>query len=119
MTAASAAARRLVNTSSSITGEPSGPVSGTRQFGYSSMVPGWFCDLPVADRVGQRHAEQPGRRPGQVAVQGLDRLLDLGVVLQGTPGPEIVQPGLRSASSTASSSFRVRVRMPSQSRSRT
>ncbi len=37
---ASVAARRSVNTSSSITGLPSGPVSGTRQLGYSSVVPG-------------------------------------------------------------------------------
>ena len=33
---------RDANTSSSSIGAPSGPVSGTRQFGYSSIVPGWF-----------------------------------------------------------------------------
>ncbi len=33
---------RSVNTSSSSIGVPSGLVSGTRQFGYSSTVPGWF-----------------------------------------------------------------------------
>ena len=61
MTAASAAARRLVNTSSSITGEPSGPVSGTRQFGYSSMVPGWFwiCRSPTAS-VSATHSSRDG-----------------------------------------------------------
>ncbi len=37
---ASVAARPSVNTSSSSTGRPSGPVSGTRQLGYSSVVPG-------------------------------------------------------------------------------
>ena len=42
-TSASLATRRLPNTSSRVIGEPSGPLSGTRQFGYSSIVPGWFC----------------------------------------------------------------------------
>ena len=93
MTAASAAARRLVKTSSSITGEPSGPVSGTRQFGYSSIVPGWFWARrsPTAS-VSARHSSRTASRSDSGAGPG--RLLDLGMVLQGTPGPEIVQPGL-------------------------
>jgi glyoxylase I family protein len=37
------AARLEVITSSSSTGCPSGPERGMRQFGYSSVVPGWFC----------------------------------------------------------------------------
>ena len=35
-------ARGSVNTSSRGRGLPSGPPSGTRQFGYSFVVPGWF-----------------------------------------------------------------------------
>jgi predicted dinucleotide-binding enzyme len=37
-----AEARRLVRTCSSLIGWPSGSLSGTLQFGYSSRVPGWF-----------------------------------------------------------------------------
>src|SRR5262249_28166829 len=40
--AANVPARRSRNTSSSRSFRPFGPDSGTRQFGYSSVVPGWF-----------------------------------------------------------------------------
>ena len=43
ITAARRAARGDANTSSSVIGRPSGPDRGTRQLGYSSTVPGWFC----------------------------------------------------------------------------
>ena len=42
ITDASRCARWLRKTPSSVSGRPSGPDSGTRQLGYSSMVPGWF-----------------------------------------------------------------------------
>ena len=44
MILARSAVRSLLKMSSNITSSPSGPVRGTRQFGYSSMVPGWFCN---------------------------------------------------------------------------
>ena len=78
-TAASSAARDEAKTSSSIISLPSGPASGTRQFGYSSMVPGWFCVRRSPDQVGQRHRDQLGRRPGQIPVQRQHGRLHLGV----------------------------------------
>ena len=44
-------------------GRPSGPLSGTRQLGYSSMVPGWFCvrRSPTAS-VSATHRSRDGVR---------------------------------------------------------
>ena len=49
------------NTCSKLIGEPSGLLSGTRQFGYSSMVPGWFWALrsPTAS-VSATHSSRDG-----------------------------------------------------------
>ena len=41
-------------------GVPSGPESGTRQFGYSSVGARLVLGAPVPDRVGQRHARAAG-----------------------------------------------------------
>ena len=60
--------------SSSSTGLPSAPASGSRQFGYSSSVPGWFIARRSPVRSGTATPSSRARRPRQEPVQGLHDL---------------------------------------------
>ena len=44
--------------------------------------------------VSKREAEQSGRRPGQIAMQRLDSLVDIGFRLQRSTIAKVVEPGL-------------------------
>ena len=93
-TAASDAARLPRNTSSSMTGELSGPVNGTRQFGCSSIVPGWFwaCRSPTASA--SERQQQPRRSASEIAMEGADGLLDVRALSHDASGAQVVEPGL-------------------------
>ena len=55
---------------------------------------GLVLRTPVADRVGQRDAQHPGRGQRQVAVQGQDRLVDVGALGETGAAAYLREPGL-------------------------
>ena len=51
-----------------------------------------ILSAPVTDGIAQRRAEQARGCPGQEPMQGVDGLIDVGVLLQQTTPAQLVQP---------------------------